>query len=115
MESNCEYCLQEILKKIRINNGNRVFIGHINFNYSRKKFDMLSSMVKDNIDILMVSETKLDFSFPQTQFRIERYAPLFRYYKTSYSGGIPLFIRQDISANIVSITALKDFERFLWN
>ena len=103
------------MKKIRINNGNRVLIGHINFNYSRKKFDMLSSMVKDNIDILMVSETKLDFSFPQTQFRIERYAPLFRYYKTSCSGGILLFIREDISANIVSITALKYFERFLWN
>ena len=31
---------------------------------------MLSSIVKDNIDILMVSETKLDSSFPQTQFRI---------------------------------------------
>ena len=26
-------------------------------------------MVKDNIDILMVSETKLDFSFPHAQFR----------------------------------------------
>ena len=39
-------------------------IGHININSIRNKFEMLFSMVKDNIDILMVSETKLDSSFP---------------------------------------------------
>ena len=39
-------------------------IGHININSIRNKFEMLFTMVKDNIDILMVSETKLDSSFP---------------------------------------------------
>ena len=58
---------------------------------------MVSSWVKDNIDILMVSETKLDSSFPQTQFRIEGYAPPFR---------------EDIPAKIITITPLKDFEGF---
>ena len=54
---------------------------------------MLSSIVKDNIDMLMVSETKLDSSFPQVQFRIEGYAPPFRYDRKSHGGGILLFIR----------------------
>ena len=32
-------------------------------------------MVNDKIDILIVSETKLDSSFPQELFRIKGYAP----------------------------------------
>ena len=58
----------------------------------------------------MVSETKLDFSFPQAQFRMEGYAPPFRYDRESYSGGILLFIREDILTKIISIIPLKDFE-----
>ena len=97
------------MKKIRINNVNKVVIRHININFIRNKFDMLSSMVKDNIDILMVSETKLDSSFPQAQFRIEGYAPPFRYDRDSHGGGILLFIREDIPTKIISITPFKDF------
>ena len=71
---------------------------------------MLSSMVKDSIDILMVSETKLDSSFPQAQFRMERYVPPFRYDRNSHGGGILLFIREHIPKKIINITHLKDFE-----
>ena len=99
------------MKKIRINNINRVVIGHININSIRNKFDMLSSMVKDSIDILMVSETKLDSSFPQAQFRMEGYAPPFRYDRNSHDGGILLFIREDIPTKIISIKPIKDFEQ----
>ena len=55
---------------------------------------MLSSMVKDNIDILMVSETKLDSSFPQAQFRIEGYAPPFRYDRLSWWWHSPFYKRR---------------------
>ena len=41
-ESNCEEGTFEILKKIRINNVNRVVIGHTIINSIRNKFDMLS-------------------------------------------------------------------------
>ena len=58
----------------------------------------------------MVSETKLDSSFPQAQFKIEGYVPRFRYDRNSHRGGILLFIREDIPAKIISITPLKDFE-----
>ena len=71
---------------------------------------MLSSMVKDSIDILMVSETKLDSSFPQAQFRMEGYAPPFRYDRNSHGAGILLLIREDIPTKIITITPLKDFE-----
>ena len=94
------------MKKIRINNVKRVVIEHINIKFIRNKFDM----VKDNTDILMISETKLDSSFPQAQFRMERYAPPFRYDRNYHGGGILLFLREDIPTKIISITPLKEFE-----
>ena len=65
-------------------------------------------MVKENIDILMVSETILDSSFPQAQFRIDGYVPLFRYDRNSHGGD--LFMNNDIPTKIISITPLKDIE-----
>ena len=73
-------------------------------NSIRNKFDMLFSMVKDKIDILMVLETKLDYSFPQAQFRIEGCTPSFRYDRNSHDDGILLFIRKDIPTKIISAT-----------
>ena len=51
------------LKALRINNINRVIIGLININSTGSKFDDLVKGVRGNIDILMISETKLDASF----------------------------------------------------
>lgn len=64
---------------------------------------MLSSKLKDNIDILMIFRAKLDSSFSQTQFRIVRYDPPFKYDKTSDGDGIHLFIKENILAKIISI------------
>ena len=77
----------------------------------RSKFYTLTSIVKENIGILMISETKLDSSFPQTQFRTEGYAiSQFRNDRNSHDGDIKLFIRKDVPAKKISITPLKDFE-----
>ena len=56
----------------------------------------------------MVSETILDSSFPQAQFRIEGYDPPFRYDRNSH--GSDLFMNNDIPTKIISITPLKDIE-----
>ena len=71
---------------------------------------MLSSMVKDNIDILMVSGTKLDSSFPQVQFRTKGYIPPFRCDRNSHGGGILPAITGDIPSKIINIKPLKIFE-----
>ena len=43
---------------------NRVTIRHININSITSKSDHLIAITKGNIDVLMISETKLDESFP---------------------------------------------------
>ena len=42
----------------------KIKIAHININSIRNKLDLLSDQVKGNVDILMISETKIDESFP---------------------------------------------------
>ena len=44
---------------------NKLIFGHLNINSLKNKFDLSSEQVKGTIDILMVSETKLDDSFPE--------------------------------------------------
>ena len=51
---------KQTLKKLRIKNLNRVIISQININSIRNKIELLSEAVFGNIDILMVSETKID-------------------------------------------------------
>ena len=87
---------ENILKDLKISNVNRIAIGQININSLRNKFEDLKKIVKDYIDILIVSETKLDDSFPENQFTIEGYCSPFRYDRNSSGGGMIVFIREDI-------------------
>ena len=56
------------LDEVRINNPSRIIFGQININSNRNKFEQLIYIVNNEIDILMVSETKLDDTFPTSQF-----------------------------------------------
>ena len=64
--------VRKSLKNIRISNQNKLIFGHLNISSLRNKFDLFSEQIKGLIDILMVSETKLDASFPEGQFLIDR-------------------------------------------
>ena len=52
------------LKDVRKGNKNKLIIGQLNINSLRNKFDCLVQQIIGDVDILMVSETKLDNSFP---------------------------------------------------
>lgn len=55
---------------------------------------------------------KLGCSFPNVQFIIEGHAPPFRYDRESNGRGIPLFVKEDVSAKTKSKSLSKDFEGF---
>ena len=57
----------DILKEIRVKNVNKVVIGTLNINSLAPKFDQLSEVIGQNLDILTIQETKLDPSFPSQQ------------------------------------------------
>ena len=64
-------------------------IGHININFIENKFEALVSLIRDGVDIIMISETKIDDSFPQNQFLIEGYSNTFRDDRNAQGGDIP--------------------------
>ena len=59
------------LRKLLIKNPN-------NIKSIKNKFEMLPLLFHQEIDILMISETKMDHSFPTEQFIIEGYSKIYR-------------------------------------
>lgn len=59
-------------------------------------FDLLTQQVKENVDILIISETKLDESFSDEQLRVPGLAAPFQKDRNSFGGGIMVLIREDI-------------------
>ena len=57
-------------------------------------------IISGNIDILMVSETKLDNSFSVSQFLIDGYCPPFRLDRDNNGRRIMLFVREDIPCKL---------------
>ena len=41
-----------------------VFLGHLNINSIKNKFESVWELIKDTFDIFLLSESKLDSSFP---------------------------------------------------
>ena len=52
----------------------------------------LADIFEDNIDILMISESKLEYLFPDSQFLIEGFGKPFHLDGNRNGGGIMLFI-----------------------
>ena len=80
---------------------NKLIFGHLNINSIKNKSDLLSEQVKGYIDVLVVSETKLDDSFPEGQFLIEGFHSSFRFDRNRNGGEITLYVREDIPAKLL--------------
>ena len=63
---------------------------------------MLREIVQDKVDILLVSETKVDPSFPSSQFAIKSFSVPFRLDRNSSGGSIILFVREEIPSKLLS-------------
>ena len=87
------------LKLLRLRNIGRVIVGYLNINSVRNKLDALREIVSQNLDILMIAETKIDASFPTGQFTIEGFATPFRLDRNANGGGLLVYVRSDIPAH----------------
>ena len=66
----------EYLQNLRIENSRNLLTGHMKINSIRSKVDMLSYMIGNRTDILMISESNLDGTFPTAQFAIDSFTAL---------------------------------------
>ena len=90
---NCN--LSSSLKNLKIKNSNRLVFGNLNINTINNKFEQLKHIIKNSV-VLVVTETKLDPSFPNGQFSIDGFARPFRRDRNKNGGGVMIFVRDDI-------------------
>ena len=91
-----------ILNEIWIKNPDKVIISHLNINSIRNKIDELASLVRGKVDILLITESKIDDSFPTNQFLIPGFSIPFRKDRNGNGGGILLYARNDIPSKMIS-------------
>ena len=83
-----------MLKSLRCNNLNKLVFVYLNISFIRNKFELLSEQVRGNVNVLMVSETKIDDSLPIGNFLIYGFSPPYKLDRDSKGGGIILYIRE---------------------
>ena len=90
--------VESVLKFYRSKFPKKLIIGHININSIRNKFEILKSMLSEVLDVLMITETKLDDSFPEQQFHVEGFNILFRLDRNRHGGGLLLYTCNNVNA-----------------
>ena len=86
-----------------MDNINKLAFGHLNIDSIWNKLELMSEQVKGNINVLMISETKANDSFPIGNFLIDRFSSLCRSNSDSKVEGIMLFVMEDIPSNLFVI------------
>ena len=67
----------------------------------RNKFSSVAEFEKDNIDVLLITETKIDSSFPSEQFAIDNYK-IFRRDRNCFGGGFMFYVNENIPCRELS-------------
>ena len=78
-----------ILHEIWLKNPNRLVFAH-------------ADIIAINIDVLLISEMKLNASFPSSQLLPGGHTPVYILDKTQHGGGIMLFIRKAIPSKLLN-------------
>ena len=72
----------------------------------RNKFELVTEMVRDKVDLLIVSEKKFDSTFPDTQSNMKSYSKPYRLDRNSKAGGIILYVRKDVPSKLINSSCI---------
>ena len=92
---------EDILMDMRTLKRSGVTIAHLNINFLYNKFEGLKLLVQNKIDILVLSETKLNDTYTTNQFMIEGFSSPFRADRDAHGGGLFIYVRDDIPCKIL--------------
>ena len=90
------------LKKVRLKNLKKVIIGNLNINSISGKFDQLKCLISNHVNILILTETKLDETFRISSFLIDGFSSPFRLDRNRKVGSILIYVRNDISSKLLA-------------
>ena len=76
-DENILFNLSSSLKTLKTKNSKRLVFVNLNINAINIKFEQFKYIIKNNVDILIITKTKLDSSFRSDQFLIDGFAKPF--------------------------------------
>ena len=85
----------------RLKNAKNVTIDALNVNSLRSNIGAVQELITNNIDICVLSETRIDESFPNQQFSIRNYET-FRRDRNKHIGGLLFYINENISCKLIN-------------
>ena len=74
---------------------------------------MLTNSVTEYINILMISETRLDSTFPHALYHLWKFSDPYSLDRNSHGGGILVYIRDNIPSNLVKLDQKNEFVSLL--
>ena len=83
------------IKKLGIKNAKKIIVGKLNINLLSNKLDRLKELVNKYVDILVITNTNLDHTFPTFQFLVDGFSEPFTLDRNRNSGGGMLLVRED--------------------
>ena len=81
---------------------NRVVIGNLNTNSLPNKFNQPKKLVLKYVDILILTETKLEDSFPNSEFLVDEFSKPFRIDRNRPGGGVMIYVRDNIPSKLLT-------------
>ena len=106
-DKNCQQDCISKLRNIRIKNVNNVITGTLKINSLAWKCDKFKLVVSGNFNILIITETKLDYKFPTSQFNIESFSMSYMLNRNRNGGGIIIYVGEDIPTKTLKKTICR--------
>ena len=97
----CDDASIHLLHKLKIENINNVIVSLLNVNSFSSKFDDIKFLIKENVDVAIFVETKIDDSYPNSQFMIDGFTEPFRFDRNRFGGGVIIYVREDIPCRLL--------------
>ncbi|VDI69629.1 Hypothetical predicted protein [Mytilus galloprovincialis] len=87
------------LQRLHMSFTSNLMCGYLNINSIRHKFESIKDLLHRNlVDILFLSETEIDESFPNAQFCVDNFT-MWRADRNQQSGGLIAYVRSDLAAD----------------
>ena len=94
--------MSHLVDNLRSKNPKSIIFLYININSTRNKFENLCYIVVNNVDVLSITETKLDSSFPNAQFLLPGFHEPLRLDINNRNGGLLVYIKASLPSKILS-------------
>ena len=88
-------------------------IGHLNISPIRNKFDNFKDLIGESVNICLISETKIDDTFPDGQFIINGFHSPFREDRNAKEGGLLLYALSHIQCRRLKVNCLNKIETII--